>query len=165
MANFYPRTVADLRAAVEQANAQGGAHTIHLRTGTTYTFVDGSYTRQGDTYGLYSALPEIDCNLRIIGNGATLERNNAVSDFRLARLKLSSSLQIENLTIQNFKQDYGGTFYLLDSPSSESDLVHISFKSVQFINNSSGSTNGGVLYASIGLGSITIDNCIFDNNQ
>lgn len=82
-----------LRAAIQEANAQGGKHTIQLPPG--YTFVltlTGSSEDAGATGDL-----DVSSNLRIDGSGATII---AAAGDRVFDVGAEGQLQIDELTIR-----------------------------------------------------------------
>ena len=167
MANFYPNTPAEFREAVNSASQLSGAHKIYLKPNATYIF-DSVYTLPGQTpYSptLYASALQIAADITIIGNGATLKPDPSFSgDIRLFTVYLSSRLRLEDVIVRDFHHSYGGVIFLQDISSQDSELVDIELMNCQFLENNN-TNDGGVVYASNGLKSFTVDNCIAENNQ
>src|SRR5262245_51478726 len=98
-ASFTAASVAELVADINAANLLGGANTINLSPGTTFTLTASYYP-----YAIGAGLPGIlaNDNLTIIGNGDTIERSAAVGtpDFRLFGVAPGASLALTDLTLQ-----------------------------------------------------------------
>ncbi|BCW93141.1 MAG: hypothetical protein KatS3mg007_1035 [Thermoanaerobaculum sp.] len=98
-----------LRAAVMEANALGGSHTIVLQMGQTYTLSLDSTAGEEDT-GAEDDL-DITADIVIQGNGAIIERSTAVTcnldstaaagEFRIFEVSSGASLTLQDLTVQN----------------------------------------------------------------
>src|SRR6516164_7949670 len=93
--SFTAASVSDLNAA----NAAGGANTITLVAGTTFTLTAVNNTTDGAT-----GLPVIAANdnLSIVGNGDVIQRSTAsgTPTFRLFDVASGASLALTNLTLQ-----------------------------------------------------------------
>ena len=112
--NWTVNSVADLIAAINAANRAGGANTITLARGATFTLTAVNNTADGPT-----GLPVIAAkdNLTILGNGATLARSTAAGTppFRLFYVAAGANLTLQDLTLVNGlvigdtgKDAYGG---------------------------------------------------------
>src|SRR5262249_17897016 len=92
-------SVADLIADINAANQAGGANTITLAPGTTFTLAAVNNTTDGAT-----GLPVIAANdnLTILGNSDVIQRNTATGSpaFRLFDVAAGASLTLQNLTVQ-----------------------------------------------------------------
>jgi uncharacterized repeat protein (TIGR01451 family) len=115
-----------------------------------------------------SALPLINTNLTINGNGASLIRDELASAFRLLTIAaaLDTTIEINNLQIINgyagpgaYRDAWGGGAYVLGSDADYSRFV--TFDGVLFQENNADS-RGHALYA--GGRNITIKNGAFLNN-
>ncbi len=128
MANFYPKTPAEFREAVNSASELSGAHKIYLKPNATYTF-DSVYTLPGQTtynQTFYASALQVAADITIIGNGATLKPDPSFSgDIRLFTVYLSSRLRLEDVIMRDFHHSYGGVIFLQDMSSQESELVDI----------------------------------------
>jgi CSLREA domain-containing protein len=109
-----------LRAAIMQANALPGSHTIVLQSGATYTLMLD--TAAGDENNAAEDDLDITATITIQGNGATIERNdtytcipgteicylancslnqsNQPGEFRVFEVRPGGSLTLENATVQ-----------------------------------------------------------------
>ncbi|MEI6045491.1 MAG: choice-of-anchor Q domain-containing protein [Chloroflexota bacterium] len=92
-------TTAQLLLDIAAANTAGGANTINLAAGCTYTLtvVDNTLTVGLGTSG--NGLPAITSQLTINGNGATITRSNTAPNFRIFYVQAGGTLTINNLTI------------------------------------------------------------------
>jgi hypothetical protein len=97
--NYTAATVSQLIADINSSNQQGGANTITLVAGTTF-----SLTAKNNPTGIATGLPFITAkdNLTIVGNGDTIERSAAAGTpaFRLFDVAAGASLTLQNLTLQ-----------------------------------------------------------------
>src|SRR6516164_2636107 len=86
-------------AAINAANAAGGANTITLVAGTTFNLTAVDNTTDGAT-----GLPVIAANdnLSVVGNGDVIQRSTAdgTPAFRLFDVASSASLALANMTLQ-----------------------------------------------------------------
>jgi hypothetical protein len=134
--NFTAATVSDVIADINAANAAGGANSITLVAGTTFTLSAADNATDGG-----NGLPVITSgdNLTITGNGDTIQRSTASGTpaFRLFDVSNGASLALANLTLQ------GG--YSVSS---------VSFPVVQ------ASGRGGAIYnqGSLSLNGVTVQN-------
>jgi len=98
--SYTAGSVSDLIADINAANQVGGANTITLVAGKTFSLTAVNNTTDGAT-----GLPIIAANdnLTILGNGDTIQRSTAKSTpaFRLFDVAVGASLTLQNLTAQN----------------------------------------------------------------
>jgi hypothetical protein len=98
--SYTAASVSDLIAAINAANQGGGANTITLAAGATFTLKRVDNTTDGAT-----GLPVIKAGdqLTLLGNGDTVQRSSASATpaFRLFDVAAGASLTLENLTLQN----------------------------------------------------------------
>ena len=84
----------------------GGADTINLAAGSTYTLTDapGAYDADGP-----NGLPDITSQVTINGNGATIQRSSAggTPDFRIFHVAAGGDLTLDDVTITNGKTPDG----------------------------------------------------------
>jgi hypothetical protein len=96
---YTAASVADLIADINAANLAGGANTITLAAGKTFSVNEVNNATDGAT-----GLPVIAANddLTIVGNGDTIERYTAKGTpaFRLFDVAGGASLMLTNLTLQ-----------------------------------------------------------------
>jgi hypothetical protein len=149
--------VAALISAINQANASDGKDEINLAAGGTYTFkaIDNEYMEIHDNEPVYfgaNAMPQINSNIIINANGATLQRDplfsscNASNELRLFWVNGSGKLTINNATVRNGcvgEYGSGGAVYGRDGAT-------VSINGSTFQNNT---TSGIVLDG----GAITVD--------
>jgi hypothetical protein len=99
MSNYTAATVSDLIADINASNQAGGLNTIALVAGKTFSLTGVDNATDGAT-----GLPVIAANdnLRIVGNGDTIERSAATGTpaFRLVDVALNAALALQNLTLQ-----------------------------------------------------------------
>jgi hypothetical protein len=107
LASYTAASVADLIADINAANTAGGANTITLVAGTTFTLTSTGNGSDG--------LPPIAANdsLGITGNGDTIARSthNGTPAFRLFDVASGASLTLANLTLQGGFNAAGGGIY------------------------------------------------------
>ena len=112
--NWNVNSIPELVGAINAANRAGGANTIILARGKTFTLTAVNNTTHGPT-----GLPVIAANnnLTILGNGATLARSTAAGTppFRLFYVAAGANLTLQDLTLVNGlvigdtgKDAYGG---------------------------------------------------------
>ena len=91
--------------AIELANSNNTEDTLELATNCIYTLTAVNNNTDGG-----NGLPTITSNITIEGNGATIERSEAVGtpDFRIFHVLTSGSLTVNDLTIFNGKTYEGG---------------------------------------------------------
>jgi len=105
--------VAGLIAAINAANANGEADTIHLATGGLYTLTipnhDGEFGPTG--------LPAIESEIEILGNGATIQRDGSADTaaFRFLFVHADGHLTLEETTLSKGDVrpggDWGGAIF------------------------------------------------------
>ncbi len=98
-----------LRAAIMEANALGGSHTIVLQSGQTYTL--SRDTAAGDENNAAEDDLDITATITIQGNGATVQRDpaltcnmngtNQVGEFRIFHVLSRGNLTLDNITVRN----------------------------------------------------------------
>ena len=88
--------VAELIAAIEQANSTPAADTIELAADCIYTLTTAHNTTEGPT-----GLPVISTPLTINGNGASIERSTAVDTPQFRLLIVKADLILHGLTLHN----------------------------------------------------------------
>ena len=139
-------SVSELVTAINAANQAGGANTITLARGMTFTLTAVNNTTDGPT-----GLPVIAAanNLTILGNGATIARSTAPGTpaFRLFDVAAGAALTLENLTLANGLAT-GTTLKV--TPNKPARL------------GGSETLGGGILNMG---GSLVLDNVIVVNNQ
>lgn len=98
-----------------------------------------------------------NCTLTINGNGKLILDGNSVSQkYPLVNISKSAVLNIDSVTLQNsINSAKGGAIYV--------DGAKLNATNCNFINNSA--ANGGAIAAGVPAGRITIDKCIFKNNN
>lgn len=98
--NWNVKSVSELVAAINAANNAGGANTISLACGKTFTLTAVNNITDGPT-----GLPVIAANntLTIRGNGATIARSKAagIPAFRLFDVASGAALTLQNVTLAN----------------------------------------------------------------
>jgi hypothetical protein len=162
--SFTAASVSDLIADINAANAAGGANTITLVAGTTFTLTAVNNTTDGAT-----GLPVIAANdnLSIVGNGDVIQRSTAdgTPAFRLFDVASSASLALANMTLQGGMElaTYVGT--LVAGGGAIFNQGSLSLNAVTVQNNSvmEGNSFGGGI-DSVG-GSLTLNACTIRNNQ
>jgi hypothetical protein len=94
---YTAASVSELIADINAANQAGGANTITMVAGTTFSLTAVDNTSNGAT-----GLPVIasNDNLTILGNGDTIARGAGTPAFRLFDLASGSALTLDNLTLQ-----------------------------------------------------------------
>src|SRR5262249_30230112 len=109
--SYTAGSVAELIADINAANAAGGANTISLNAGTTFSLTVVDNTTYGPT-----GLPVIanGDNLTIIGNGDTIARSTAsgTPDFRAFAVAGGATLTLTNLSVSS-----GGQISLAGGPA------------------------------------------------
>ena len=137
---------AALKAAITDANTGGGS--IVLAPRCVYTLRDAD--NEGD------GLPDITGNVRITGDGTTIERNSA-ADFRIFHVTASGSLSLKSITVRYGQTgtadsdgggilNAGGTLTLTDST----------------VRNNSAGTGGGIWNQQ---GTLVLKNTTVSNNR
>jgi hypothetical protein len=162
---FTAGTVARLIADINAANSAGGANTIRLVAGRTFTLTAVDNTTDGAT-----GLPVIAANdtLTIVGNGDTIQRSTASGTpaFRLFDVASGGSLTLKNMTVQNglaqgdasgASSAEGGAIY--SQGSLALDAVTVQQNTAQ--GGLEGNAAGGGIYSG---GSLTLHSCTIQNN-
>ena len=137
---------AALKTAIDDANTGGGSIVLAPRCVYTLTTADNA----GD------GLPEITGNVRITGDGTTIERNSAES-FRIFHVTATGSLSLKSITVRYGETgtedsdgggllNAGGTLALTDST----------------VRNNSAGTGGGIWNQ---LGTLILKNTTVSNNR
>jgi hypothetical protein len=169
-----------LVTAINTANSSSGTtDTLDLSANCTYTFTSANSidATNGD-----SALPKITSPIIINGNGATIKRDSASTNFRLIYVSNGASLVLKNLTVTGgtlFQTGAGiyngtGTLALINTTLSAhfslagGDAVSNNGGTVTVINttvsgNGAGGTGTGALYNV--SGTTTITNSTFAGNN
>jgi hypothetical protein len=172
--NYTAASLADLIADINAANAVGGANTIMLVAGTTFTLTAANNTSDGAT-----GLPVIatNDNLTIAGNGDTIARStqNGIPAFRLLDVAAGGSLTLTNLTLQGGLAFGGGVSAQGGALYNQGTLLLIGVtvqnntaqgSDGQYISSQTGSAPqsaaGGGIYSS---GTLTLQGCTIQNNQ
>lgn len=95
--NFMVQSIAQLRTAINTANTSGSMQNICLMNGE-YSVTDAPYTLGGNNGR--NAFPIITGRMRIIGNGASIERQGNTL-FRFFQLSNAAELALVDLTLKN----------------------------------------------------------------
>jgi hypothetical protein len=168
---FTAVSVGDLIADINAANAAGGANTIVLVAGTTFTLTAVNNTADGPT-----GLPVIAANdsLTIHGNGDTIARgtSSATPAFRLFDVAAGASLALDDLMLQGgLASGYGvraqgGAVYNLGALNLQN--VTVQNNTAQGFDGidgswapSGGDAAGGGVYSA---GELTMTACTIQNN-
>jgi hypothetical protein len=159
---FSAPTVPDLIADINAANAAGGANTITLVAGTTYTLTAADNATDGG-----NGLPVITSgdNLTITGNGDTIQRSTASGTpaFRLFDVARGASLALANLTLQG---GYSASVASVQASGRGGAILNagsLSLNGVTVQNNSVyGNAFGGGILSD---GSLTVNASTIQNNQ
>jgi hypothetical protein len=104
--------VAAFISAINQANGSAGKDEINLAPGGTYTFsaIDNEYMEIHDGNPVFfgaNAMPQINSNITINGNGATIQRDplfsscNASNELRLFWVNGAGKLTLNNVVVKN----------------------------------------------------------------
>ncbi|WP_340691132.1 right-handed parallel beta-helix repeat-containing protein, partial [Hydrogenobacter thermophilus] len=157
-----------LRAAIMEANAQGGTKVICLGTNQTYTLSRDTAAGDDDT----AAEDDLDivagADITIEGNGSTVQRDpsltcnldytSAVGEFRIFHVLSGGSLTLKDLTVRN-----GCADGILPPYASGGGILNygtLTIEGIAILNNFA--TDGGGIY---NYGMVTIQNStISDNN-
>ncbi|MFN0112779.1 MAG: LamG-like jellyroll fold domain-containing protein [Blastocatellia bacterium] len=148
-ADFYPATTTDLILAIQQSETNGQDDIIHLTTNGIYKLTAANNGENG--------FPKITTKIRILGNGAIIERDAASPLFRF--FENSGDLTLENLTLRGGKVSNSGGGAIL-SIGKLSILCVVLEKNT--VDGTSGPWPGGAVYNS--TGSVVIDGSTFRNN-
>jgi len=162
---FTATNYSDLVTDINAANAAGGANTINLVPGVTYT-LGYFFASSGQ---LVHGLPVIGANdsLTIHGQGDVIERSTTGQSpvFGLFSVAAGASLTMDNMTMQGGYSYYGG--------GAISNQGNLTLNGVTVQNNTArgpdgtpthagGSVYGGGIYST---GTLTLDNCIIRQNS
>jgi predicted outer membrane repeat protein len=146
--------VAELIAAIDNANANSQDDTIVLTAGCAYNLTDPDNSTDG-TNGLPSILSDRGHTLTIVGNGATIRRASSAPEFRIFHVAAGATLSVRDLSLADgIEPNGGGALYSHGTTS----LFFVTLR-----NNSAGAANGGALYAE--SGSVTIDFGLLTGNS
>ncbi len=159
-----------LRAAIMEANALGGSHTIVLQSGQTYTLTRDETPGNGDMANEDDL--DITSQITIQGNGATIQRDPNVTctrngliaggEFRIFHVLSGGNLTLQNLTVKNGCAD-GGSL-----PFNSGGGILVNTNGQLTITNStiSGNSayfNGGGIYNN--KGTVQITNSTISDNE
>ena len=162
--------------AINAANVSEGPTTIDLTAGCTYTLTDIDNSVDGD-----NGLPDINADITIFGNGATLARASDAPPFRFFHVNEGGNLALESLTLtngqamDNLEQSAGsailnqGTLTVFDSTirnNSQSSSGTIYTTGTLVVEQSTFADNTANNGAAISAASVvTITESTFSNNQ
>lgn len=139
-----------LIAAIEYANTSSLFTTINLATDGTYTF--------SSMYEVSRALPMISGNIRLVGNGSTLQlsSNNGTPKMQITTVLANGKLRVEDVIFRNMNADgyYGG---VLRNNGGTIEVIRS-----QFWGNRSNA--GGAIFNSDAGSKLVIEDSEFVNN-
>ncbi len=159
-----------LRAAIMEANALGGSHTIVLQSGQTYTL--SRDTAPGDDNTAAQDDLDIAATITIQGNGATVQRSSALTcnmdganqadEFRIFHVLSGGNLTLDNITVRNGCADpsSGGGIFVDTNGQLTITNSTISGNSAKFEGGGSGG-GGGIENNG---GTVTITNSTISGN-
>jgi uncharacterized repeat protein (TIGR01451 family)/CSLREA domain-containing protein len=155
--NIPPGDSAALVTAVRMADNERcypGADTIRLAANSTYTLT-ASY---GNLFT--DALPNVDTDITIEGEGATIQRSGVVGtgSFRLLTVNNGGSLTLRRLTLRGFRNNWGGTVI------ANRGTVAIVGSTITDNVNTDTATAGGALANLISGARMTITDSVLSNN-
>jgi hypothetical protein len=157
LASFTASSVGELITDINAANTAGGANTITLAPGATFTL------SAPDAPGGPNGLPGIVAgnDLTILGNGVTVQRSTArgTPSFRLLEVAAQGSLALTNLTLSN------GLAYSAGGAIRSAGALRLSGVTIQncIARAESGfSATGGAIFSS---GALVIAGSTIQNNQ
>ena len=151
-ADFYPATTADLINAVKVAEANGQDDVIYLLPYGVYKLTS---TDNGE-----NGFPKITTKIRVVGNGAVIERDASAPTFRFFELSSPGNLTLENLTLRGGKTaGWGGA--AIFNVGAELTLLSSVFEN-NLVDGKYVNASGGAVYN--WQGKTTIDRCTFRNN-
>ncbi len=146
---------AGLVAAVAQANASAGPHTVNLAAGCTYALTNPASTDDG--------LPVVTGQLSIRGHGATIRRAASSPAFRILEVAAGAEVTLDQVTITCGAVSLSGTLALgggiLNSGSLAVTRSAIRHNEV----SGTGSSAGGGGIANNGI--VTLTDTVLRNNQ
>jgi hypothetical protein len=163
LTNYTAGTVSHLIADINAANAAGGANTITLVAGATFTLTAVNNSTDDNT-----GLPVIAANdnLTIAGNGDVIQRSTATGTpaFRLLDVAAGAALTLESLTLQ------GGLASNLYDFAGQGGAIYsngsLTVANCTIQNNQARGTftfaDGGAIYST---GSVIIQSCTIQNNE
>jgi hypothetical protein len=145
-------SVSDLIADINAANLAGGANTITLAAGKSFTLTAPSNT------GGATGLPAIAANdnLTIVGNGEVIQRSSSKSTpaFGILYVGSGATLTLQNLTVAGGVAPQGGGIYNAGSLTLSNVIVQDNLATT-------GQAWGGGIYSS---GSLTMTGGAIQNN-
>jgi hypothetical protein len=146
-------SVSDLIADINAANLAGGANTITLAAGKSFTLTAPSNT--GGTTGL-PAIAAND-NLTIVGNGDVIQRSSSKTTpaFEILYVGSGATLTLQNLTVAGGVAPQGGGIYNAGSLTLSNVIVQNNLATT-------GPAWGGGIYSS---GSLTMTGGAIQNNE
>jgi hypothetical protein len=169
--NWSVNNASDLIGAINAANQVGGANTIILAGGRTFTLTAVNNTTDGPT-----GLPVIAANngLTIRGNGATLARSAVPGTpaFRLFDVASGAALTLQNLTLANGqvigdtgKDAHGGA--ILNAAGAFLTVKNSALVGNQAVGGDGGGKAGGWAFGGAiwNNGTASIDSVVFRGNQ
>ncbi|MFN8445580.1 MAG: choice-of-anchor Q domain-containing protein [Caldilineaceae bacterium] len=160
--------VTGLANAINSANGNGQADTINLTANCIYTFTSANNSTEGN-----NALPSINSEITLVGNGATLAVNNQNALTRVFHIAASGVLTIQNASLINGLGDgYAflnrGTVALISSTVSNATNSQPGGRAINnsgtlLIDQSSitDNGNGGIITS----GMLTVTRSFFQNNH
>jgi len=167
LASFTASSVGDLVADINAANAAGGANTIALTPGTTFTLS----AVNNETYGA-TGLPIIVAgnDLTIVGNGDTIQRSpvSGTPAFRLFNLLSFATLTLDHLTLSGgFSYGSGGYAGFGGAVANQGGTLVVRSCTIQNCTAQATSPQyaalGGGIYS--GTGTLTVTDSAIRNNQ
>jgi hypothetical protein len=154
LSTYTAGTVADLIADISAANQTGGANTITLNPGTTFTLAAPNNSTYGPT-----GLPVIAANnnLTITGNGDTIGRSTASGTplFRPLAVGSGANLTLSNLTLTNGGEGAFGASGAATEGGGIYNLGTVTLDGVTVYDNFARAKGGGIFNAG---GSVTVTN-------
>ena len=158
--NIPNNDIAALKNAIVAANTNGQADTINLAGVGTYTLtaIDNSLNGANGLPVIVSDVAGLD--LTINGNGATIQRNDAVGapEFRILQVGNGATVNVSNVTIVNGKVSGGFPANAGAGILNSQATLNLTDCTLRF--NSAGT--GGGLFNDGGVA--TLSGCLFDIN-
>lgn len=150
-ATFSPTTAAALINDLKTAEANGEDDVIYLSPYAVYKLTAADNGENG--------FPQITTKIRIVGNGAIIERDASAPTFRFFAVQPSGNLTLENLTLRG-----GKTFSSGGAINTTGALTLIGcFLENNAVDGTWGSWAGGAV--SNHYGTLKVDRCTFRNNS
>ncbi|MFC2105633.1 choice-of-anchor Q domain-containing protein [Candidatus Bipolaricaulota bacterium] len=142
-----------LISAINAANANGVADVINLAPGCTYTL--NAVDNETDCY---NGLPSIISPITINGNGATIVRSSAATDFRIFHVAASGTLMLRNLILSGGVEDCSDFGFNVGG-----GIVNFGTLTLEgcTVSDNSAGIGGGIANA----GDATLINCTVSNNS